>query len=227
MDNKIDTDDASGPALKPEAEVPMVADKKKGRLRENVEALLIAIALALFIRAFIVQPFKIPSGSMIPTLLIGDQIFVTKFSYGVRMPVTNDVLIPTGKPKRGDIVVFKFPLDPTKDYIKRVVAVENDVVQMRDRKIYINGAEMPDTHAHYTLDAALARFDEAKTDFPATRVPPGKYFVMGDNRDNSNDSRYWGFVDFSDFRGRARVIYWSWDWEKWRVRWDRIANLLR
>lgn len=200
---------------------------KKSRLRENVEALVIAILLALFIRAFIVQPFKIPSGSMIPTLLIGDQIFVTKFSYGVRMPFTNAVLIPTGKPKRGDIVVFKFPKDPTKDYIKRVIAVENDVVQMKDRKIYINGIETPDPHAHYAQEEAFARYDYGKTDFPPTTVPPGKYFVMGDNRDNSNDSRFWGFVDFSDFRGKARIIYWSWDWDKWRVRWGRLAKILR
>ncbi len=200
---------------------------KKSRLRENVEALLIAVALALFIRAFVVQPFKIPSGSMIPTLLIGDQIFVTKFSYGVRMPFTNSVLIPVGRPKRGEIVVFKYPEDPTKDFIKRVIAVEGDTVEMRDRVIYINGVPASDPHAHYTEPDSVARFDLAKTDFPARKVPANKFFVMGDNRDNSHDSRYWGFVDFSALLGRARIIYWSWDWDHWRVRWGRLFNILR
>ncbi|MEW5737200.1 MAG: signal peptidase I [Thermodesulfobacteriota bacterium] len=203
-----------------------VAEKPaKGKLRENVEALVIAILLALFIRAFLIQPFKIPSGSMIPTILVGDQIFVSKFSYGIRMPFTNSVLLSTGRPKRGQIVVFRYPVDRSKDFIKRVIGLPGDVVELRDRRLFINGKQIPDEHARYSLDIEIARRQKGLVDFGPVIIPADKYLMMGDNRDNSSDSREWGFVDFADIRGKALVIYWSWD--HWKPRWSRIANILR
>jgi len=162
---------------------------------------------------------------MIPTLLVGDHIFVNKFIYGIRMPFTNEPLIPVGRPDRGDIVVFRYPEDRSKDYIKRVVAVEGDVVQMKNRKIYVNGKLMEDPHAVYT-DPRGDTNQAQKDFFGPIAVPPGKFFVMGDNRDNSYDSRYWGFVDFNDLRGRAFIIYWSWNPMNHDVRWSRIGRLL-
>ncbi len=204
---------------------PKAPKKEKGRLRENVEAIVIAVLLALVIRANVVQPFKIPSGSMIPTLLIGDHIFVNKFIYGIRMPFTNKVIVPVKRPARGDIVVFKYPVDTSKDFIKRVIAVEGDVVEMRDRKIFINGKQMPDTHGTFTEPRSgppQARRDS----FGPIPVPRGKFFMMGDNRDGSLDSRYWGFVDFNAILGRAFIIYWSWNPDERGVRWGRIGRLL-
>ncbi|MFH1887522.1 MAG: signal peptidase I [Pseudomonadota bacterium] len=200
--------------------------KEKSGLRENIEAVVIAVILALVIRAFVVQPFKIPSGSMIPTLLVGDHIFVNKFIFGIRMPFSNHVIVPVKRPARGDIVVFKYPVDPTTDFIKRVVAVEGDVMEMRERKLYINGRPMPDPHGSFTeiRDENLSR--EKLDRFGPIAVPPGKFFVMGDNRDHSLDSRFWGFVDFDAVLGRAFIIYWSWNSEDRGVRWNRIGKAL-
>ena len=198
--------------------------KKKSRLRENVEAILLAILLALFIRTFIVQAFKIPSGSMEDTLLIGDHILVSKFSYGIRMPFTNDVIIPVGEPERGDIVVFKFPGDPSVDYIKRVVGVPGDVIEGRNKQVYING-EPEISHYAVHKDSFTQQFPPRDNFGPIT-VPPDSIFVMGDNRDNSNDSRFWSFVDYEELRGKAFIIYWSWNSEAFNVRWSRIGRVL-
>ncbi len=196
--------------------------KKKNAWRENIEAILIAIVIALFIRTFIVQAFKIPSGSMLETLQIGDQILVNKFIYGVKIPFTNGkTLIPFKEPEKGDIVVFKYPEDPSKDFIKRVVAVEGDTVSIVDKQLYVNGkpvAEEP--YAQYSTLPTHA--DNMKQ----IVVPEDKLFVMGDNRDNSHDSRFWGFVDLSAVKGKAFMIYWSWDRDDFGVRWGRIGDLL-
>jgi signal peptidase I len=196
--------------------------KKKNAWRENIEAILIAVVIALFIRTFIVQAFKIPSGSMLETLQIGDQILVNKFIYGVKIPFTDGrVLIPFKDPKRGDIVVFEYPEDPSKDFIKRVVAVAGDTVAIIDKQLYVNGKPVADEP--YAMYSTLPTHADNMT--PVV-VPEDKLFVMGDNRDNSHDSRFWGFVDLSAVKGKAFMIYWSWDREKFGVRWDRIGDLL-
>ncbi|MCF8093339.1 MAG: signal peptidase I [Desulfotignum sp.] len=196
--------------------------KKKNAWRENIEAILIAIVIALFIRTFIVQAFKIPSGSMLETLQIGDQILVNKFIYGVKIPFTDGrVLIPFKNPERGDIVVFKYPEDPSKDFIKRVVAVEGDIVSIVDKQLYVNGK--PVDKEPYAIYSDLPTHAD---NMQPVVVPENKLFVMGDNRDNSHDSRFWGFVDLSAVKGEAFMIYWSWDREEFGVRWNRIGDLL-
>jgi signal peptidase I len=196
--------------------------KKKNAWRENIEAILIAVVIALFIRTFIVQAFKIPSGSMLETLQIGDHILVNKFIYGIKIPFTDGkILIPLKTPERGDIVVFEYPEDPSKDFIKRVVAVAGDTVSIVDKQLYVNGEPVTDEpYAHYS------RLPTHVDNMPPLTVPENKLFVMGDNRDNSHDSRFWGFVDLSAVKGEAFMIYWSWDRDKFGVRWHRIGDLL-
>ncbi|MFO7750764.1 MAG: signal peptidase I [Desulfobacteraceae bacterium] len=206
---------------------------KKGALRENVEAILIAIVLALFIRTFIVQAFKIPSGSMKNTLLIGDHILVNKFIYGVKIPFTGEpgtagnILVPVSEPERGDIIVFRYPEDRDKDFIKRVVGIEGDTVQVRDKELYINGELQEDEPYAIHKDSRIipGQFS-ARDNFGPVTVPEDKLFVMGDNRDNSHDSRFWGFVDLEAVKGKAFIIYWSWNKESFGVRWDRTGDLL-
>lgn len=196
-------------------------------LRENVEAVLVAVLLALFIRTFVVQAFKIPSGSMIPTLQIGDHILVNKFAYGLGIPFLGIPLFDGKDPGRGDIIVFKYPEDPQKDFIKRVVGVGGDVVEIRDKKVYVNDTLLPDEHAIHTDSRMLP----VRDNLDPIRVPSGKLFVMGDNRDNSYDSRFWKFVDARAVRGKAFVIYWSWNDNPAsvvdRIRWGRLGHLLK
>lgn len=199
---------------------------KKGKLRENIEALVIAVLLALFIRAFIVQAFKIPSGSMQDTLLIGDQLLVNKFIYGVKLPFTNITIIPVKNPQRGEIIVFKYPEDPSKDFIKRVIAVGGDTVEIRNKVLYVNGLKQTGENAVHVDPRMFPREFQPRDNFGPITVPKGKLFVMGDNRDESNDSRYWGFVDISAVRGRAILIYWSWDSQNFNVRWSRLGHLI-
>jgi signal peptidase I len=200
--------------------------RKKGKLRENVEAILVAIVLALFIRTFVVQAFKIPSGSMKQTLQIGDHILVNKFIYGVKLPFVDKVIIPLKDPKRGDIVVFKFPEDPDKDFIKRVVGVAGDEIKIRNKKIFVNGKPLNHDFGIYVDPRIFPSSAEPRDNFGPISVPPNALFVMGDNRDQSYDSRYWGFVDLSAIKGKAFIIYWSWDKENFGVRWGRLGNLL-
>ena len=199
---------------------------KKSRLRENIEAILLAILLALFIRTFIVQAFKIPSGSMEDTLLIGDHILVSKFTYGIRMPFTNKTIVPIGEPERGDIVVFKFPGDPKIDYIKRVVGIPGDVIECRDKQVFVNGKPEENPFAVHKDGFTIRGAINPRDNFGPITVPPGSLFVMGDNRDNSNDSRFWSFVDYDKLRGKAFMIYWSWDSDDFNVRWRRLGDLL-
>ena len=206
----------------------------KSGLRENIEAIIIAILLALVIRTFIVQAFKIPSGSMLPTLQIGDHILVSKFIYGVKMPFTGTTLIPISDPKPNDIVVFQFPKNPELDYIKRVIAVGGDIVEIKDKKISINGKPFTDTHGVYQDNLILPAAAAPRDNFGPTTVPAGKLFVMGDNRDNSFDGRFWGFVDLKAVRGKAWAIYWSWDVQQplfslkrlRSIRWNRLGDLV-
>lgn len=201
--------------------------KKKSTFREYAEAIIIALVLAFLIRTFVVQAFKIPSGSMEPTLEIGDHILVNKFIYGIKIPFTSLRLFPLEKPKRGDVVVFIYPLDPSKDFIKRVVAVEGDTVQIINKKLIINGAEVPDPHAVYKDDTIFPAEVQKRDNFGPVTVPKGCLFVLGDNRDRSLDSRFWGFVPIEDLRGKAFIIYWSWNSQETSVRWNRIGKLIQ
>lgn len=209
--------------------------KKKSGLRENIEAILVAIVLALFIRTFVIQAFKIPSGSMKQTLLIGDHILVNKFIYGVKVPFSKTTIIPFKKPKHGDIVVFKFPIDPEKDFIKRVVGLAGDKVEIRNKQVFVNNIKADSSFAQFTDSFMVpgcppgSRKDAPcrKDNFGPIKVPENQLFVMGDNRDQSFDSRFWGFVDLKAVSGEAFIIYWSWDNTNFGIRWKRIGKMLK
>jgi signal peptidase I len=203
-----------------------IAPGKKSLLREYIEAIIIALVLALFIRGFVVQAFKIPSGSMIPTLLVGDHILVSKFIYGIRNPFTGSVLVPVKEPERFDIVVFKYPINPDQDFIKRIIGLPGDQIEVIDKKVYVNGKLLQDDHGVNNSDLVLARGASARDNFGPVTVPPQSLFVMGDNRDNSHDSRFWGFVDFKNLKGKAFILYWSWDTDNIAVRWRRLGKVL-
>jgi signal peptidase I len=198
----------------------------KSRLRENIEALILAILLALFIRAFIVQAFKIPSGSMQNTLQIGDHILVNKFIYGLKLPYFNTTIIPYKKPQRGDIVVFKFQQEPKKDFIKRTIGIQGDVIEIRNKELYVNKKRLEQDYAIYTDLQIIPKTMQPRDNFGPVTVPEDSIFVMGDNRDHSYDSRFWGFVDLKDLKGKAFIIYWSWDNDNFGVRWGRIGKIL-
>ena len=207
---------------------PAVArTSKKGKLRENIEAIVIAVILAMFIRTFVVQAFKIPSGSMQDTLLVGDYILVNKFIYGVKAPFTDYTVIPVKDPQRGDVVVFRYPEDPSKDFIKRVVAVGGDTVEIRHKQVYVNGERQELPQAIHVDPRMIPQSVQPRDFFGPVTVPEDKLFTMGDNRDESNDSRFWGFVDVSALRGKAFMIYWSWDSDDFGVRWSRLGDRIR
>ena len=200
---------------------------KKGALRENIEAILVAIVIALFIRTFVVQAFKIPSGSMKQTLQIGDHILVNKFIYGVKVPYLHETIIPLKKPRRGDIIVFKYPVDPHKDFIKRVIGIPGDEIEIRDKKLYVNQKRVNHDYGVYTDSRILSANVRPRDNFGPVTVPKHSLFVMGDNRDESFDSRFWGFVDYKALNGKAFIIYWSWDKENFGVRWNRLGQILK
>jgi signal peptidase I len=200
-------------------------------LREWVDALVFAVVIAAIVRTFIIAPFKIPSGSMVPTIEVGDHIFATMFSYGIPVPLTDVKLAPTPV-KRGDIVIFPFPADPSVDYIKRVIGTGGDTVEMRGEQVYVNGQPLDEPYAYYDPHVLRARQLSGQTPprFGPVSVPPGKLFMMGDNRFNSSDSRFWGFVDEKTVRGRGWVIYFSHDPEDGLLagyRLDRIAHTIQ
>ncbi len=209
-------------------------EKKKSVFREYAEAIIIAVLLALFIRTFVIQAFKIPSGSMLPTLQIGDHLLVNKFIYGIKVPFTGQLLIPIKDPQHGDVVVFRFPEDRKIDYIKRVIGVPGDKIEIRDKSLVINGKKIEDAHAHFSSVASVPAGISPKDNFGPITVPEGKLFVMGDNRDNSYDSRFWGYVENKDVLGKALIIYWSWDIQKplfsidrfSSIRWGRLADII-
>ena len=210
---------------------------KRGVIREWVEPIASALVIALFLRAFVVQAFKIPSGSMYPTLLVGDHVLVNRFGYGFMIPFTDVKVLPFLKVKRGDVIVFKWPQDPDIDFIKRVVGLPGDTIEIHGTNLYINGKpcelkpigpveDSRELHdCRIRLGSEFMKYSEAMDgnehlvvyaerdiarDFGPIKVPEGHYFVMGDNRDCSNDSRYWGFVPFKYIKGKALIIYWSW-----------------
>ncbi len=201
---------------------------KGGVIREYAESIVIAILIALFIRAFIVQAFKIPSGSMEPTLLIGDHLLVNKFIYGIKLPLIDQKVLVYKEPQREDIIVFIFPKDKTKDFIKRVVGVAGDTIEIRKKKIYINGKLWEDKHGVYRDSEVTSLVP--RDNFGPVVVPPGHVMVMGDNRDRSYDSRFWGFVPIDQIKGKALILYWSWDKLSDnildKVRFKRIGQLI-
>jgi signal peptidase I len=218
--------------VKTEKEVEKI--RSKSVVREYTEAIVIAILLALVIRAFVVQAFKIPSGSMKPTLLIGDHILVNKFIYGIRLPIWNTELFHFGDPKRGDIVVFRYPVDPSKDFIKRVIGTPGDTIRVQDKKVFVNDQSLEEPYAVHSDSRILPASVSPRDNMSLITVPPNSLFVMGDNRDESYDSRFWKFVDMSDLRGKAFIIYWSWNREGELtltpslsyIRWNRLGKLL-
>jgi signal peptidase I len=200
--------------------------KKKGLIREYAESIAIAVLLALVIRTYLVQAFKIPSGSMEDTLAIGDHLLVSKFMYGTKIPFIDKQVLTIRDPRQGDVVVFEYPEDPSKDFIKRVVGVPGDVVEGKAKKVYVNGKPYENPHeVHKEKDVIPKEMNPRDTFGPVT-VPANSYFVMGDNRDRSYDSRFWKFVRRDQIKGLAFIKYWSWDREKLRPRFGSIGNII-
>ena len=198
----------------------MTADFKKSTLREYFESIVIAVILALFIRTFVVQAFKIPTGSMEENLLIGDHLLVNKFVFAPTASSIERALLPIGTIKRGDVIVFKYPEEPDRDFIKRVIGLPGETVELREKKVYINGNGLDEPYVHFLQPPGqnsefheITSFDVRERYGPVT-VPADHYFVMGDNRDNSQDSRYWGFLPRDYVKGKALVIYWSYQAER-------------
>ncbi len=219
--------------------------RRKPLWREYTEAIIIAMLLAFAIRVFIVQAFKIPSGSMIPTLLVGDHILVSKLSYGIQWPddcrfkmalppmtcYTTTNLVTFGPPQRADVIVFRYPEDEEKDFIKRIVGIPGDIVQIRSKVVHLNGAVVADQTYTQRVDPGMIDGTiNPRDNYGPVTVPEHSYFVMGDNRDQSLDSRFWGFVHEEKIKGRALRIYWSWSgqgsWQEW-VRWERLGKAIQ
>jgi signal peptidase I len=199
---------------------------KKHIVREYAESILIAVILALVIRTFVVQAFKIPSGSMEDTLAIGDHILVNKFIYGTKIPFTDKRVLTIRDPRRGDVIVFEYPEDPSKDFIKRVIGTPGDELEVKNKKVFINGKAYDNPHEVHKEKEIVPREQNPRDNFGPVKVPENSYFVMGDNRDRSYDSRFWGFVKNPKIKGLAFIKYWSWDSANFRVRWKNIGRLI-
>jgi signal peptidase I len=187
---------------------------KKSTLREYFDSIVIALILALFVRTWVVQAFKIPTGSMENNLLIGDHLLVNKFVFGPTLSRVDRAMLPVRDIRHGDIVVFKYPIDPQRDFIKRVIGLPGDTVELKAKKVYINNQPLAESYVHFLTPASeggeVTSMDVRERYGPVT-VPPDQYFVMGDNRDNSQDSRYWGFLPRDHVKGKAMMIYWSYE----------------
>lgn len=243
-------DDASGD--------PAKAARKEPVLVEYARSFFPVIFAVLVLRSFLVEPFRIPSNSMMPTLLTGDFILVNKFAYGLRLPVLNLEFLSLGEPRRGDVVVFKYPLDPSTDYIKRVIGLPGDEIDYRNKTVFVNGAAMGQlpigTYTGVGSGAEMTGAREAlesldgvehriltRTNAPdlpfgcqvlafgPVKVPAGHYFVMGDDRDNSNDSRCWGFVPEANLVGKAFAIWMHWDGRRdgFPIAWSRLGDRIK
>ena len=200
--------------------------KKKGLIREYAESIAIAVLLALVIRTYLVQAFKIPSGSMEDTLLIGDHLLVGKFIYGTKIPFVDKRVLTIRDPRRGDVIVFEYPEDPSKDFIKRVIGVPGDVVEGKEKKVYVSGALYENPHEVHKEKEVIPKEMNPRDTFGPITVPADSYFVMGDNRDRSYDSRFWKFVRRDQIKGLAFIKYWSWDSAKLRPRFGNIGRLI-
>lgn len=198
----------------------------QNKIGEWLKSIVIALILALFIRTFIVQAYKIPSGSMIPTLLVGDYLLVNKLSFGIRNPIKDDFLYRWGLPKRQEIVVFTYPQDKKLDFIKRVIGLPGDTVEIINKKVFVNGKPLKEPYVQFTDKTIYPKEISPRDNFGPVKVPKGYIFVLGDNRDQSYDSRFWGFVPIHSLKGKALIIYFSWDSEKGRIRFSRIGNFI-
>jgi signal peptidase I len=192
----------------------MAASFQKSTLREYFEALVTAVILALFVRTWVVQAFKIPTGSMENNLLIGDHLLVNKLVSGPSATGFERMVLPLREPRRGEVMVFKYPNEPERDFIKRVIGLPGDTLELRNKKVYIDGQPLDEPYVHFLEGAAegqeVTQFD-VRERYGPVQIPEGQYFVMGDNRDNSQDSRYWGFLPRHYIKGKALMIYWSYD----------------
>ncbi len=204
---------------------------EKSKIRQYIESIAIAVLLALFVRSFVVEAFTIPSGSMEPTLLVGDYLLASRLSYVVKIPFTDVVLFRLGEPQRGDIAIFRYPLDPSKDFVKRIIAKAGDVVEIKSKVVYVNGRRIDEGYAHFTDRMVIPGTQSPKDNLNPLKVPKDSYFAMGDNRDNSSDSRFWGFLKVDDLIGKAEIIYFSRDGDSdsplHSVRWQRFGHLIR
>jgi signal peptidase I len=228
--------------------------RRKSTLREYFESIVIAVILALFIRTFVVQAFKIPTGSMENNLLVGDHLLVNKFIYGPTATSFERWLLPEAAVHRGDVVVFKYPEEPDRDFIKRVIGLPGETVELRKKRVYINGRPLDEPYVHFLVPPSSHAQEVASADvreqFGPVTVPENAYFVMGDNRDNSQDSRYWGYLPRENIKGKALMVYWSYqsdreDYEQegigatisgaasvlthffTRTRWERLLHQIR
>jgi signal peptidase I len=204
-----------------------MASKPRSIIREYVEAALWALVITLFLRAFVIQAFRIPSESMKDTLLVGDFLFVNKFEYGPKIPFTHVRLPGLRQPKRGDVIVFQFPQDPSKDFIKRCIATGGETVEIRNKRVAVDGVALDEPYTIHTDAAVKPSGYDYRDNYGPFTVPLGELFMMGDNRDNSNDSRYWGTLDMNLVKGRAMFLYWSWDGQRNWPRWNRILRVIR
>jgi len=203
--------------------------KSQDRVREYAEAILWALVLTMFLRAFVIQAFRIPSESMLNTLLVGDFLFVNKFEYGPKIPFTHFRLrLPAVNrdPKRGDVIVFQYPNNPSQDYIKRCIATGGQTIEVRDKKVMVNGDTLREPYVIHIDPATRPGGYDYRDNYGPHTVPPGELFMMGDSRDNSNDSRFWGTVKMDLVKGHAMFIYWSWDSERHWPRWNRLFRVI-
>lgn len=218
--------------------------QQPGKIVEYSRSFFPVFFFVLLLRSFLIEPFRIPSGSLEPTLLVGDFVAVNKFAYGLRLPVLEKKVVSIANPKTGEIAVFRWPPNPSYDYIKRVIGVPGDKVSYHNKVLTINGKEMKQTFVEYTIDESsgkpVSKYSEdlngvvhdiyIRSEVPAEDfdvvVPEGQYFMMGDNRDDSADSRFWGFTDDNYLRGKAFITWMSWDSKTYRLRWSRIGRFI-
>ena len=198
----------------------MAESFKKSTIREYFESIVIAVILALFVRTFVLQAFKIPTGSMENNLLIGDHLLVNKFIDAPTASAVERALLPIGQVRRGDVLVFKYPVEPDRDYIKRVIGLPGETLELKGKKIYINGTPLDEPYVRFleeprrNAELSEVTSSDVRENYGPVTVPPDQYFMMGDNRDNSADSRYWGFMPRDYVKGKALLIYWSYESER-------------
>ena len=208
------------------SQAPLKQTSSVSLLRDYLSSLGLALILALVIRTFIIQTFEIPSGSMENTLEVGDYLVANKFLYGIRLPWSGHWVLPIRAPRRGDVVIFKYPEDRSQDFIKRLIGLPGDEVLITGKRVFVNEQPFTDPHEVYTDPSILPDGTSPRDNFGPVRVPEGCYFMMGDNRDNSYDSRFWGFVKQEDIVGLAMVKYWSFIPGTWKVRWQNLGTII-
>jgi signal peptidase I len=214
----------------------MTTTHKKSTAREYFESIVIAVILALFIRTWVVQAFKIPTGSMENNLLIGDHLLVDKFVFSPAPSAIERALLPVRDVKRGDVIVFKYPMEPERDFIKRVIGLPGETLELKKKVVYINGQPLKEDYVHFLVPIGAGGLEamDKRDDYGPVTVPEGYYFAMGDNRDNSQDSRWWGFLSRDYIKGKALMVYWSYEPDNGSVtsfltgtRWNRLLHQIR